>query len=99
LKEVSQSQIQTLTKRLFNKIRLKFVLELRKGPFSTFVIPSETPTQVTHIKFSNDGSFILLATNENILYLLDAYDGHLVQDNKKKSLEFSDLMLLIFPFL
>jgi COMPASS component SWD2 len=76
-----------------NLIKLFDLRQLDKGPFSTFVIPSESPTQVTHIKFSNDGSFILLATNENILYLLDAYDGHLVcyyttiKNENKSSLE------------
>eukprot|EP00164_Ancoracysta_twista_P018016 GFYU01030951.1.p1 GENE.GFYU01030951.1~~GFYU01030951.1.p1 ORF type:complete len:328 (-),score=66.53 GFYU01030951.1:330-1313(-) len=51
-----------------------------KGPFATFkvTLPTET-TEFQCMKFSPDGSRLLVATNENMIFLLDAFNGDTVQ--------------------
>ena len=33
----------------------------------------------TSLKFSNDGKYILISTNVNIIYVIDAYEGTILQ--------------------
>jgi COMPASS component SWD2 len=61
-----------------NTIKLYDVRSFDKGPFSTFQVDYH-PIEWTSMKFTNDGKHILLATNENIIFLIDAFDGQTVR--------------------
>ena len=47
-------------------------------PFQTFTIEGETK-EIKQMKFSPNGKYILLATRQNSLMLLDAFKGTMVQ--------------------
>ena len=60
-------------------IRLYDVKAYDKGPFTSFSINDpelQRAPEWTHIKFSNDGKYILVVTNSEILYMIDAFTGH-----------------------
>lgn len=51
-----------------------------KGPFLCFdIVDSEAsaPHEWSSIKISNDGDHILISTRSEVLYIVDAYEGHL----------------------
>lgn len=45
-----------------------------KGPFDTFLVGGDT-SEVTGIRFSNDGKVMLVSTTDSRTYVLDAYSG------------------------
>jgi hypothetical protein len=54
-----------------------------KGPFQTVPLNKETTKmepgwQPTSIEFSSDGMDLLMATDRNVIMLLDGYEGELV---------------------
>src|SRR4051794_1200223 len=61
---------------------------------SSFVV-NYPPVEWTGMKISNDGKYILLATNINMIFLIDAFSGELKQtyssfvNNNKSVLEAS----------
>jgi len=61
-----------------NLIKLFDLRGLSKGPFSTFKLAHE-PVDFLDIQFSDDGKCLLITTDTNSCFLLDAYDGRLVQ--------------------
>ncbi|KAH3765470.1 Wdr82 protein [Pelomyxa schiedti] len=57
-----------------NAMRLYDPRSFDNGPFATFII--EGPRfESSHIKFSPDGKNLLLATNEKLVVVLDAFNG------------------------
>jgi len=46
-----------------------------KGPFSTFQVPHIRPVEWASMKFSPDGKYVLLAANENVIFLVDSFSG------------------------
>jgi COMPASS component SWD2 len=64
----------------FNVVRLFDTRHIDQGPFATFTGKGDPSLDVTHLKFSPDGNALLCATNENYIFLLDAFRGdHLQQ--------------------
>lgn len=61
-----------------NIIKLFDLRGLEKGPFVTFKLAHE-PVDILSIQFSDNGNCLLLTTNTNTCFLLDAFDGHLIQ--------------------
>jgi len=59
-----------------NLIKLFDLRGLSKGPFSTFKLAND-PVDFLDIQFSDDGKWLLITTNSNICFLLDAYGGQL----------------------
>ena len=47
-------------------------------PFQTFTIENETK-EIKSMKFSPNGKYVLLGTRENLIMLLDAFKGTMVQ--------------------
>nr|XP_020828695.1 WD repeat-containing protein 82-like [Phascolarctos cinereus]XP_020828696.1 WD repeat-containing protein 82-like [Phascolarctos cinereus]XP_020828697.1 WD repeat-containing protein 82-like [Phascolarctos cinereus]XP_020828698.1 WD repeat-containing protein 82-like [Phascolarctos cinereus] len=56
-------------------VKLYDIRSFDKGPFSTFRMQTEKTCDWTDLKFSKDGKFILLSTNGNFTYLMDAFNG------------------------
>lgn len=48
--------------------------DYKEKPFQTFTLEGETK-EIKSIKFSPNGKFILLGTRQNMLILLDAFQG------------------------
>ncbi len=61
-----------------NVVKLYDLRSYDKGPFSSFTI-THPPVLWTSMKFSNDGKFVLLSTTSNVIFLLDAFTGDVVQ--------------------
>lgn len=64
------------------RIHLYDLNNYQEGPFEVFEIntdDSQGTIEWTSIKFSNDGKYILISTNINLIYIIDAYDGTIVQ--------------------
>lgn len=55
-------------------IKLFDVRLFDKGPFDTFVVGGES-SEVSNIKFSNDGKLLLLSSSSSHVYVLDALSG------------------------
>merc|ERR1711976_1140413 len=49
------------------------------GPFSTFKISMEDHYDWKEIKFSPDGKHIICTTNGHCVYLVDAFEGHVIK--------------------
>ena len=52
-----------------------------KGPFLSQLLEDtlvNTPPQWTRLSFTNDGSYLLISTNSNVLYLIDAFKAIIV---------------------
>jgi WD40 repeat protein len=67
-----------------NKIRLYDFREYIQGPFATWDVEDApyTPGRLpewTSLKFSSDGKRLIVATNSDTIYVLDAYEGKLLQ--------------------
>lgn len=67
-----------------NKIRVYDFREYIQGPFATWDVQDAqyTPGRLpewTSLKFSSDGKRLIIATNSDTIYVLDAYDGRLLQ--------------------
>jgi len=58
-----------------NSIKLYDLRSYDKGPFATFHVDYPTIVDWHTMKFSNDGKFILVTTQENVIFLLDAFTG------------------------
>jgi COMPASS component SWD2 len=58
-----------------NTVKLFDIRMFDKGPFLTFVVDHTHNLQWHTLKFSNDGKHILLSTNENLIFLIDAFNG------------------------
>eukprot|EP00667_Euglena_gracilis_P014669 EG_transcript_15208 len=63
----------------FNVVRLFDTRHIDQGPFATFAGQGDPSLDVMHLRFSPDGNRLLCATNENYLFLLDAFNGRHVQ--------------------
>jgi len=63
------------------RIHLYDLKDYQNGPFEVFEINVDTqgPVEWTSLKFSNDGKYILISTNVNIIYVIDAYEGTVLQ--------------------
>jgi len=61
-----------------NIIKLFDLRTYDKGPFDTFYIAGQQKFTWTHMKFSNDGKFILLSTDKNLILLTDAFSGEII---------------------
>jgi len=61
-----------------NVVKLYDLRSYDKGPFSSFTI-NHNPVEWVSMKFSNDGKFILLSTMSNMIFLLDAFSGQVLQ--------------------
>eukprot|EP00270_Netrium_digitus_P009756 TRINITY_DN2988_c0_g1_i1.p1 TRINITY_DN2988_c0_g1~~TRINITY_DN2988_c0_g1_i1.p1 ORF type:complete len:409 (+),score=87.56 TRINITY_DN2988_c0_g1_i1:30-1229(+) len=48
-----------------------------KGPFDTFLVGGDN-SEITSMKFSNDGKMMLLCTSGSRTYVLDAYTGNVI---------------------
>jgi len=60
-------------------IRLYDLRTFDKGPFVSFNLPQSNPdTDLTGIKFSNDGKKFIVPTTEGTVHLLDAFQGNLL---------------------
>ena len=62
-----------------NTLKLFDPRSFDKGPFGTFQIPYSRVVEWTSMKFSPDGKYILLATNEAMIFLIDAFNGECVK--------------------
>ncbi|KAI8927031.1 WD40-repeat-containing domain protein [Entophlyctis helioformis] len=64
-----------------SKIRLYDLKKFDSGPFSVFPISDPLagpyPPEWTEMAFSNDGKNILISTKSNVLYIVDAFAGHI----------------------
>ena len=47
-----------------------------QGPFNTFKLTQDKDCDWTGLKFSPDGKTILIATNGEVVHLVDAFDGN-----------------------
>eukprot|EP00026_Physarum_polycephalum_P012220 Phypoly_transcript_12505.p1 GENE.Phypoly_transcript_12505~~Phypoly_transcript_12505.p1 ORF type:complete len:341 (+),score=32.28 Phypoly_transcript_12505:94-1023(+) len=61
-----------------NTIKLFDVRSFDKGAFATFNVEHH-PIEWTSMRFSNDGKYILLSTNENCIFLIDSFTGAKLQ--------------------
>ncbi|KAJ3273288.1 WD repeat-containing protein 82 [Terramyces sp. JEL0728] len=62
-------------------IRMYSMKNYGQGPFLSQLLEDTlvaVPPQWTRLQFSNDGKYILISTNSNVLYLVDAYDAVIV---------------------
>jgi len=71
-----------------NSLKLYDLQSYDKGPFTTFQVPHDVVVEWKCIKFSSDGKYILLST-DNIIFLVDAFTG----DKKQTYAPFGDLIL------
>ncbi|KAG1037131.1 hypothetical protein G6F46_012701 [Rhizopus delemar] len=68
-----------------NSIRMYDYREYGRGPFATWKVEDQTYAQPgrlpewTSLKFTPDGKQIIVTTLSNIIYVLDAYTGSLLQ--------------------
>ncbi|CAI2351175.1 unnamed protein product [Caenorhabditis sp. 36 PRJEB53466] len=58
-----------------NTVKLYDLRSFDKGPFSSFPVANETDLEWTAMRFSPCGKYILICTNGNQLFLLDAFSG------------------------
>eukprot|EP00992_Anisonema_acinus_P009617 TRINITY_DN5812_c0_g1_i2.p2 TRINITY_DN5812_c0_g1~~TRINITY_DN5812_c0_g1_i2.p2 ORF type:complete len:198 (-),score=54.28 TRINITY_DN5812_c0_g1_i2:10-603(-) len=63
----------------FNMVRLFDVRKVTEGPFATFRGEGSPSLDVMSVSFSPTGKHLLCATNENYLFLLDAFSGAQLQ--------------------
>ncbi|KAG9508696.1 WD repeat-containing protein 82 [Fragariocoptes setiger] len=56
-------------------IKLYDLKSFDKGPFNTFKVPSQPNVDWTGLKFSPDGQYIMITTNGNVIYIIDAFQG------------------------
>jgi COMPASS component SWD2 len=63
--------------KVFNYINLYNTESVLKGPFKVFKIDMVT-TEIKQVKFANDGTFMICTTNENLILVVDAYEGSIV---------------------
>jgi len=61
-----------------NTVKLFDIRSYDKGPFATFVVHNN-PVEWTGMKFSPDGKYLLLSTNESLIFLIDSFSGAKVQ--------------------
>lgn len=71
------SETEKNSDKITNFINLYNSESVLKGPFKVFKIDNVT-NEIKQLKFSNDGSFIMCATTDNIILLIDAYEGTLM---------------------
>ena len=62
-----------------NIVKLYDLRTFDQGPFVTFVIKTRE-VDFTGMKFSPDGKYILLSTSENLIFLIDSFEGHKLQE-------------------
>lgn len=67
-----------------DKIRVYDLRDYTKGPFATWTIEDAqfTPGRLpewTSLKFSPDGKQLIITTTADIIYILDAFEGKLLQ--------------------
>uniref|UniRef100_UPI00358DF22A WD repeat-containing protein 82 n=1 Tax=Myxine glutinosa TaxID=7769 RepID=UPI00358DF22A len=60
-------------------IKLYDLRSFDKGPFATFRLQQDRTCDWTGLKISNDGKYILIATNGGLLRLVDAFQGNPLQ--------------------
>jgi WD40 repeat protein len=60
--------------KIINYINLYASDSVLKGPFKVFKIENAT-SEIKQLKFSNDGVFIMCTTSDNVIFLIDAYEG------------------------
>ncbi|KAK0398289.1 hypothetical protein QR680_002515 [Steinernema hermaphroditum] len=60
-----------------NTIKLFDLRTFEKGPFASFVIQRENTSEISSLQFSPNGKSILLTTNGDECYLVDAFTGRL----------------------
>ena len=72
-----------------------FVVLGLQGPFDTFVVGGDT-SEVTGLRFSNDGKLMLVATTDSRTYVLDAYSGKNVRGAEWDDLAEHAWLLWIF---
>jgi len=64
--------------KTINYINLFEADEVLKSPFKVFKIDSIS-SEIKQLKFSNDGNFIICTTVDNLLLVVDAYDGTVIR--------------------
>jgi WD40 repeat protein len=63
--------------KIMNFINLYDVESVIDGPFKVFKIDNIS-SELKQVKFSNDGTYIICTTNDNLILVLDAFEGHVL---------------------
>eukprot|EP01095_Lingulamoeba_sp_RSL-Kostka_P016863 TRINITY_DN845_c0_g1_i3.p1 TRINITY_DN845_c0_g1~~TRINITY_DN845_c0_g1_i3.p1 ORF type:complete len:247 (-),score=59.41 TRINITY_DN845_c0_g1_i3:58-798(-) len=63
-----------------NVVKLYDARNFDDGPFTTFTIPYNTQLDWNCLKFSNDGSQILLGSLQGAVFTIDSFEGYVVCD-------------------
>jgi COMPASS component SWD2 len=71
------SEYDKNTDKIMNFINLYNVESVIQGPFRVYKIDNVS-SEIKQIKFSNDGNFIICTTNEDLILVLDAFEGHVI---------------------
>ncbi|XP_065839169.1 WD repeat-containing protein 82-like isoform X2 [Oscarella lobularis] len=61
------------------QVRLYDLRSFDKGPFATFRLTRTSGLEWSDLKFSRDGKSILISTTGEYIYMLDAFEGSLLQ--------------------
>ncbi len=63
--------------KVINFINLYNLESVMQGPFKVFKIDSIS-SEIKQVKFSNDGQFMICTTNDNLILVLDAFEGNIL---------------------
>lgn len=69
------SETEKSSEKIINYVNLYSAEDVLKGPFKVFKITEGS--EIKQLKFSVDGSYIVCATIDNLVLVLDAYEGDL----------------------
>lgn len=74
------SECKSNSDKIVNYINLYATDSILEGPFKVFKIDKieNFSGEIKALKFSNDGVYIVATTNDNMVLVIDAYDGKLI---------------------
>lgn len=71
------SEADKSSDKIINFINMYSVESMMQGPFKVFKVDSIS-SEIRQVKFSSDGSYMICTTNDNLILVLDAFEGNIV---------------------